>query len=168
MKGGKIQAQQQEIRRQRFAADLRVVGNHADEKQQGRNHGEGPRQGAGNERIAVALQMPQNRQNDHRADHVIAGVGKSTEHPSLVRRGRRQIREDSIAEGEERQHHEDGIHGVEENRNPLEQTFHGGGAVSGDETDAGDEAQSSDQRRPAQERRADGSRLRRRIRPESK
>ncbi len=110
-----VQTLQQEIRRQGLGADLRVEGDHAHEKEQRRKHGERAGKDASNHRVLPARQVAQYREDHHGADDVVAGVGESAQDPAIVRRGGCQAGQDTVTEREERQQHENRVHGIEEN-----------------------------------------------------
>ena len=99
-----VEALQQEVRRQRDRADLRVVGHHAAEEQQRRQHRQGAGDQAGDDRVAVAGQVTQHRQDHHRADDVVAGIGHPAGHPAVHGHVLREACDDQSAEVREREH----------------------------------------------------------------
>ena len=82
MEDGNADALEHEIGRQRGALHLGIESDHRDEEEQRREHRQRPGDDAGDDRVAVAGQVAQHRQDHHRADDVVAGISEAARAPS--------------------------------------------------------------------------------------
>ena len=119
-----IEPRQQVVRRQRFAGNGGHECAHAYEEEERRQHRQRARGDARNNGIAVAREMARDRQDDHRADDVVAGVGQAARQPSVIPavRGCEGLR-NAAAERRQGEYDECGVDAVEQDGNPGENAF---------------------------------------------
>ena len=82
MEGGQADALEQEIGGQGRALNFGVKGHHRNEEEQRREHRQRPGDHARDDGVAVAGQVPKDRQDHHRADDIVAEIGEAVERPA--------------------------------------------------------------------------------------
>ena len=96
------------------AHDLGIETDHRDKEEQSGKRGQWPCDHAGDDRITIAGQVPDDGQDNDRADEVVAGVNGATAKPSGHRPAACEAAGNAVAEMGEREQDEQSVDRVEQ------------------------------------------------------
>src|SRR3954451_17487520 len=136
MEHGDADPLQHEIGRQGGALHLGVEGDHRDEEEQSGKHRQRACDDARDNRVAVAGEVADHRQDHDRADDVVAEVRKAAQRPAGGLRMRREAAGNACPELPQRENNEQGVDAVKIIRNVAKQPLNGLVAECDDAGDA--------------------------------